>query len=135
MASDMNPEFLTIEHEPTLEEIRSLLHELKEVGVTERTGRLFASMSLLKPAERLATNLGALASIMAEQNVTNVLEDGLLFDERSALLELDVQGVTIESRITARALLHVKERWFVAKATSGFFATCREEGGFIQLNP
>ena len=132
---DPVPEFLFIESEPTIEEIRELLSELSEVGVTERTGKLFAGLSILPPAMRLSLNLSKLSDLMAEHSVTNVLEEGLLLNERNALLELDAQGLTMRARITARALLNVKERWIMAKTLSGIFKSCREaEGGFIKLN-
>ena len=133
--NDLSPEYLFIEGDPTTGEIRKLLTELEAVGVSPRTGRLFAGLSLLSPAQRLSLNLGKLMDVMAQHNVTNVLEDGLLLDERNALLELDVQGLTTQARVTARALLHVKERWIASKTLSGIFKTCRDvEGGFLQLN-
>jgi len=136
MASiDVTPEYLFIEGDPSVEEIRIFLKELEVVGISERTGRLFAGLSLLPPAMRLSLNLSKLADIMADHSVINVLEEGVLLDERNALLELDVQGLTTGSRTTARALLNVKERWIMAKTLSGLFKSCRDtEGGFIQLS-
>jgi len=133
--NDLSPEYLFIDGDPTTDEIRSLLTELGEVSISGRTGKLFAGLSLLPPAMRLSLNLGKLMDIMSQQDVTNVLDDGLMLDERSALLEMDVQGLTIESRTTARALLNMKERWITVKTLAGLFKSCRHtEGGYLQLD-
>lgn len=137
MASIDKPslEYLFVEGDPTVNDIRKLLKELEAAGISGSTGRLFAGLSLLPPAMRLSLNLSKLADIMAERNVSDVLEEGLLQDEWNALLELDVQGLTQEARTTARALLNVKERWIMAKTLSGLFKSCRDtEGGFLQLD-
>jgi hypothetical protein len=138
MAGDIStttPEFLFIEEEPDTEDIRNLLRELQLVGVTERTGKMFAGLSVLPPAMRLSLNLSKLSDILTDHEVSNVLEDGLLLSERSALFELDVQGLTVKSRTTARAMLNVKERWIMVKTLSGLFKSCRDtEGGFIPLD-
>jgi len=96
---------------------------------------LFAELAVTPPAARLGRNLGVLAGILSERSVAVVLEDGLLLDERNALLELEIQGVTQDSRATSHALLNVKERWIMVKTLSGVFGAARgTEGGFIPLD-
>jgi len=133
--NELSPEYLFIDGDPTTDEIRDLLKELGAVSVSARTGRLFAGLALLPPAVRLSLNLSRLMDIMSQLDVTNVLDDGLTLDERNALLEMDVQGLTTASRTTARALLNVKERWIAVKTSAGLFKSCRDtEGGYLQLD-
>lgn len=135
MDNQLTPEFLFVEDDPTTDDIRLFLSELADVGTSEVTKMLFVELSVLNPAERLYRNVSTVAGILSQHHVVNVLDEGVLLDERNALIELDVLGFTVKSRIVARALLNVKERWIMVKTTSGIFRSAREaEGGFISLD-
>lgn len=132
--SELAPEFLFVDKDPEADDIRKLLRELHELEVVDRTAKLFAGLAMLEPAVRLSMNLCTLSDIMSERPVSNVLVDGLTRGEHNALLELDVLGATTDSRITARALLNVKERWIMVKTLGGLFKSHREmEGGYLRV--
>lgn len=130
---DEYPEYIHIDKDPTLEDIRSLLIELGTIKVSESTASLFAHLSVIQPNFRLALNLKKALNILADRRVSDVLKDGLTDMETDALIEIDRKHFSEESRTTTRALLNVKERWLLSKALSGVFAKSRISNAVITL--
>jgi len=121
------PEFIYLKGPPTKEDIRCLLTELADKGASSKTIKLFGSLSLTPPAGRLAIGIAQATSILSEQPIHSILEDGVLQEERDALLELDVLQFSKRARKTARGLLCVKERWIFSKSVRGFFNRARAD--------
>jgi hypothetical protein len=130
---DEYPEYIHIDKDPTLEDIRGLLTELSTINMSESTASLFANLSVVQPNFRLALNLKKALNILADRRVSDVLKDGLTDRETDALMEIDRKHLSEESRTTARALLNVKERWLLSKALSGVFAKSRISNAMIVL--
>ena len=127
------PEYIHIDSEPTVDDVRALLRELGDKGVSEKTATLFSHLSVIQPNYRLGLNLKKAINIVAEKRVSDVLRDGLADVEAEALIELDRRHFSDEARTTARALLNVKERWLLSKAMSGLFARSRASNAYIDI--
>lgn len=128
------PEYIHIDRDPTLEDIRSLLRELGDRGVSDKTSALFANLAVIQPNFRMALNLKKALNIVAEKKVFDVLDDGLMDTEAEALIELDRKHFSDEARATARSLLNVKERWLLSKALSGVFSRSRASNAYIDID-
>lgn len=131
--NDRVPEYIHLDGDLGTDDIRVLLDELDKRGASRETVELFACLSVVHPHYRLALNLKKGVNILAEQRVTDVLVDGLTESEAAALVELDRRHYSDWARAAARALLNVKERWFLAKALGGFFTKSRASNAFIDL--
>jgi len=89
---------------------------------------LFAKLAIMKPRVRLAVNLKTLIGLMVSSGVSNILTEGLTPQEHSALVELDLRGLSLSSRETAHGLLNIHERWSVSKALRRVFRRADEAG-------
>lgn len=127
------PDYIHIDADPTVDDVRVLLNELAERQASEKTASLFAHLSVVPPNYRLALNLKKALNVLAEKRVNDVLKDGLTPAEVISLMELDRKHFSEESRTTARSLLNVKERWLMSKAMSGTFARSRASNAYIDV--
>jgi len=127
------PEYIHIDGDPTIDDVRGLLRELLSKDVTRKTASLFVTLSVVQPNYRLALNLKKAVNIIADHRVNDVLKEGLTVPEIEALVELDRRHFSDESRSVARALLNVKERWLLSKAMSGVFARSRASNAYIDI--
>lgn len=128
------PEYIHIDRDLALEDIRALLWELVDRQVTEKTAGLFTNLSVIEPNYRMALNLKKAINLIAEKRVYDVLSDGLTDPEAEALVELDRKHFSEESRTTARSLLNVKERWLLSKSLSGVFARSRASNAYLDID-
>jgi len=106
---------------PSKDELRELGQELREHGVSERTRLLLAKLASYPPNIRLAINLKIVVGLLINGPIYSVLREGLTPDERAALVELDMRGLSIRARETAHGLLNVHERWFTLKRVRSMF--------------
>lgn len=127
------PEYIHIDGDPAVDDVRALLQELADKRVSEKTALLFANLAVVQPNYRLALNLKKALNILSEKRVNNVLEEGLTEPETEALVELDRRHFSDDARTTSRALLNVKERWLLSKAMSGVFARSRASNAYIDV--
>lgn len=128
------PTFIRLEGDPDADDIRKFLYELVERQVSIPTGKLFASLSLLKPARRLAENLARELAILSQRSVHKIVSDGLMESETAALLELEDCGMSLSNLTVAHGLLNIRERHFLAKSMRGFFSKHRELTGYLSLS-
>ena len=128
-----HPEYLHIECEPTQEAIRELLRYMVNVKVSSFTAKLFGTLAMLHPRERLVLNLRKATGVLMEHKVRDVLKDGLITGESDSLLELDSLGCPDAIRKTARSMLNVKERWIMSKCLSGIFNRARASDAYIDI--
>ena len=131
--NDQYPEYIHIDADPAVDDVRSFLRELNDRSASLKTASLFAHLSVIAPNYRLALNLKKAINVLAEKRVNDVLKDGLTAPEIDALVELDRKHFSDEARTTARSLLNVKERWLLSKAMSGVFARSRASNAYIDL--
>lgn len=131
--NDDAPEYIHIDGDPALDDVRDLLEELAGRELSEKTCSLFAHLSVVTPNYRLALNLKKALNILAEKRVQEVLKDGLTESETEALVEMDRRHCSEGARTTARSLLNVKERWLLSKAMSGVFARSRASNAYIDV--
>jgi len=103
----------------TVEELRALGVELRDKGVSKETRMLLAHLASYPPTVRLTVNLKTLLGLMTGlpryKTIHSVLREGLLPEERRALVELDICGLSIHAREVAHGLLNVHERWVAMK--------------------
>ena len=122
------PEDIYFKGKPNTDDIRGLLREMNGIDmVSHETAQLFGVLAVTPPERRLAGALANTISILVKRNVRHILADGLLDEEYYALLELDQLSFSIESRVTARGLLCVKERYAMVKGIRGYFNSARQE--------
>lgn len=104
----------------TVEEILALGEEMRDKGVSEETRLVLAQLATYPPPVRLTVNLKTLLGLMAGppkyKTIHSVLREGLLPDERRALVELDMCGLSIHAREVAHGLLNIHERWVLLKS-------------------
>jgi len=128
------PEYIHIDGDPAVDDVRCLLRELIDKSVSNKTASLLVNLAVIRPNYRLALNLKKAINMVAEKRVNDVLTDGLTISETEALVEMDRRHFSDESRTTARALLNVKERWLLSKAMSGMFARSRASNAYIDID-
>lgn len=101
------------------EELRALGTELRDKGVSDETRMLLARLASYPPTVRLTVNLKTLLGLMTGlpryKTIHSVLGEGLLPEERRALVELDMCGLSIHAREVAHGLLNIHERWVAMK--------------------
>lgn len=105
---------------PTKAELLHLRDECIACQVSAETRELMDRLSGYPPDIRLMVNLKHLLGMMAYTEVTNILSEGLTSDERKALIELDLSGMSTAARETAHGVLNVHERWVLLKRLSDF---------------
>ena len=127
MTARSSPEDIYFKGKPTSEDIRHLVKELVDSGVSEATAQLFGSLSITPPEVRLADALNHTLGVLIERAIRHVLNDGLHDIEKAALIELDEFEFSLRSRITARGLLCVKERYAMVRGLRGYFSSARQE--------
>ena len=120
------PEDIYFRGRPNTEDIRELLRELVDTSVSDETAKLFGALAINSPLARLVTGLTNTMNILTKRNVRHILSDGLTPEEFLALIELDDLDLSIESRVTARGLLCVKERYAMVKGLRGYFNSARQ---------
>lgn len=125
----LSPEKLTSNSYPTKERIQELGIEMVREKISMPTRLLFAKLAVMKPRVRLAVNLKTLIGLMVSSGVSNILTEGLTPQEHSALVELDLRGLSLSSRETAHGLLNIHERWSVSKALRRVFRRADESNG------
>ena len=86
------------------------------------------------PHKRLTINFHVMLERMAVAQIRNVLEDGLMDEEKEALLELELRGASDELLGIAHGVLNVHERWFLLKSIGSKFRTAAEAAAEM-LNP
>ena len=112
----MTPERVWCETNPSVRLLAEFFAALKLYNVSADTISKFDYLAHQTPTYRLSINLRILLNIVGRQQVSNVLEDGLVPAEKAALLELDLRGLPIEARQVAHGLFNVHERWKLLKA-------------------
>lgn len=128
------PEFLHLTRDPTDDDIRYLLKEMIDKGVTDGAARLISELATMKPVNRLSNNFTKTLAVLNEYPIRKILEDGLMYDEYITLIELDNKKFSERSRITARSLMSVKERWFLVKSVRGFYNKLRgKQDGYLEI--
>jgi hypothetical protein len=104
----------------TKEEMLALGEELRDKGVSTETRMLLGQLATYPPTVRLTVNLKTLLGLMTGlpkyKVIHSILAEGLLPEERQALSELDMCGLSIRAREVAHGLLNVHERWLVMKS-------------------
>jgi len=134
MSSEMDrplilPEKIRSNSYPTEEQLRGLGRELIDAKVPESARLLFAHLAILKPEYRLAKNLRMLVALIVRKPAYDVLKDGLSPAEHSALVELDMRGLSLQARETAHGLLNVHERWCAIKSLRRLFRQALDSHG------
>lgn len=103
----------------TAEELLALGEELRNKGVSTATRMLLAQLASYPPTVRMTVNLKTLLGLMTGlpkyRTIHSILREGLLPDERRALVELDMCGLSIRAREVAHGLLNIHERWIAMK--------------------
>lgn len=128
----IEPEKVRSNSYPTAEQIHALGAEMVQSNVPEDIRLLFAKLAVLTPDDRLAKNIKALTDCMALKPVYNLFSDGLKPEEHAALVDLDMRGLSIQSRETAHGLLNVHERWYMIRPMRRLFRQANEsDGGYI----
>lgn len=115
------PVFIRLKDIPSADSIRVLLTEMADSGASITCRQMFAQLSVMPPAVRLAENLAVELAIISHVPVQKILTDGLLDSEREALLELEDVGISFGSLACAHGLLNLRERHFMVKSMRGFF--------------
>jgi hypothetical protein len=107
----------------TQDELRELGRLCRVHGVSEASSYVLARMASYPPHIRLAVNLKTLIGLLTQDDKPkySVLTDGLLPDERSTLVELDLKGLSSHAREIAHGLFNVHERWFLMKQLRRLF--------------
>lgn len=98
-----------------------LLEQCAANGVSSKTIRVLQYFAGMPPTVRLASNLQILVALMRGGPIYSVLSEGLTAEERAALVELDLCGLTVQARETAHGLLNIHERWVLMKALRRLF--------------
>ncbi len=111
---------------PRLEDIEALITTCRDLKVTDDTLNLIIRLASLPPDLRLATNLKILLGLICYQHINNILNEGLASDERKALSELDLCGMSVRHREVAHGLLNVHERWLMLKKLSEVFRKAKQ---------
>ena len=106
---------------PSADELRTLGRECIDCRVSDKSKLLMARLASLPPTVRLIVNFKSLLAQMATGPIFNVLTEGLAPQERAALVELDVRGLSVQSREVAHGLLNVHERWIMMKPLRACF--------------
>ncbi len=88
------------------------------------TFRLFQQLCQMPPAVRLSRNLKVVLSILAKQGIADVMQDGLIAAEKTALLDLEHLGAPAELKAVAQGLLNICERAQLVATTQAMY---REE--------
>jgi hypothetical protein len=108
------------------DEVGDFLTELsKSKKVRDDTYKLFHILSRMSPAHRLSRNLKVLMGLMSEGEVKSVTADGVSTEEKDALINLEVAGVSQFSKTVAQSLLNVMERYQVLQSMSAAFRSAR----------
>ena len=97
----------------TQEDLRELGRVCREFSVSEPTKYALSRMASYPPPIRLAVNLKTLIGLLVKDDKPkySVLNEGLLPDERAALVELDIKGLPARAREIAHGLFNVHKRW------------------------
>ncbi len=106
---------------PTMDELDKLRFACRDHGVSEKTKLVLARLASYPPTVRLVVNLKTIAGLMVDGPIHNILSEGLLPEERAALVELDMCGLSTHAREIAHGLLNVHERWYVMKSVGRMF--------------
>ena len=126
------PEQLHSKTFPTSDELRELATACAEFDVSDATKLMLAKRASMPPAVRLTVNLKSLLNLMVDGPIYNLLTEGLTSQEHSALVELDVRGLPVNTREVAHGLLNIHERWVVMRMLRSFFKRATKvQGGFL----
>ena len=110
----------------TRDELRELGTACRELGVSERTRLLLATLASYPPSLRLSLNLKTVSGLLLRSRGSDVLRDGLLPEEYAALAELDKRGMPRKLLEVAHGLLNVHERWHAMRSLGRFFRVARK---------
>jgi hypothetical protein len=100
-----------LEELPTItRRLERLLEEIVEHRLSPRCFGLFKKMAYIEPCYRLVMNLKIALSLICDKDVRSVLQGGLTPEEKAALIEVDMSGMSLESRRTAHSLLDLDGR-------------------------
>ena len=103
---------------------------LRECNVSDRTRKLFVKHAVLPPHVRLAVNLKIiLGRLVLHDHIPNVLDQGLLPEERTALLELEAKVLPVHWKAIAHGLLNIHERWLFLKTLRNVFKDAKRYSG------
>lgn len=111
---------------PRREDIVALVSTCRELKVTDDTLDLIRRLASYPPDLRLAMNLKVLLGLMCFNQISNILNEGLASDERRALSELDLSGMSVRHREVAHGLFNVHERWLLLKKLSEVFRKAKQ---------
>ena len=111
---------------PTLDELDRLRRECRDHNVSEETKLILARLASYPPLVRLVVNLKTVVGLMVNGPIFNVLREGLLPEERAALVELDMRGLSTHAREIAHGLLNIHERWAALKRMRSVFEEAKK---------
>lgn len=100
----------------SVSKLKELVLEMKRIGISAKTRRLFERMASYAPPLRLAINIKTFMGETAVREVEDILQHGITPAERAALVELDSSQMPVHLREVAHGLLNLHERWIVRKA-------------------
>ena len=103
------------------EDMDELRCACREYNVSDRTKLMLARLVSYPPAVRLAVNLKTVVGLMVNGPIYSVLTEGLLPEERAALVELDLCGLPSHAREIAHGLMNIHERWLMMKTARHMF--------------
>jgi hypothetical protein len=117
----------------SVEDIKDLGTEMRDHGVSEETRMLLARLASYPPPIRLTVNLKTILGLMINGPITSILGEGLLPDERKALIELDLCGLSSKAREVAHGLLNIHERWCAMREFRRMYrAALQSADSFVQ---
>jgi hypothetical protein len=97
-------------------ELRQLLKEAVEHGVSDESMIVLRRVAAMRPLARLMRNIKVMLTLCEQSDIVDILNQGLAVEERHALIELDSCGLSIPMREVAHGLFNVHERWIVLKS-------------------
>ena len=113
--------------------LEELLGGVLQRRLTPRCYGLFKRLAHMPPEIRLAYNLKVVIQRLCDKDLVGV-NDGLLEDERAALVEVDASGADMDIRRTAHSLLNVDARHKFIEAFAGTFRDMRTRSQHVLVN-
>lgn len=117
----MLPKRVRSQPNPSKTDILGLIQLIADRCPNSVAAKVFLRKSFQAPSNRLEENLHTILACMADHEVQGVLNNGIVDEERMALLELEDAGALDAHLAVAHGLLNVHERWLLMKAASRLF--------------
>lgn len=114
------------------ERLEKLLEEILERHLSDDCYDLMRYMACMSPLQRLAHNLNNVITLLKlrlnrgyttdiSRSILNLLTDGISWEERNVLMEIDASGTSLEVRKTAHSLLDMETRRRFVEYLGGAF--------------